>query len=381
MNTDRYDSLTEVEVEGLSYLYNFADGHAYHDINEHYVDIINNLQRYWQEGKEHSIPDMEKAFKNQFAELIDSSTLHSTNHFSVCPTASNSIDIVAAWLHKENKRTALIEPAFDNLYLLLKRRGVDISAFDELALKNEHQLAQIVSSGDIDALFLVNPNNPTGLEMTESEFIYLVEQCKAHNITILLDRTFRIYGKTNFDDYQILEQSGIDYVVIEDTGKTWPTQDLKISLMVYSEAISSTMRLLYEEIFLCSSNFALALLKQFIAVTAKFGVDATIKNEVRRRSETINDALSGTGLKVFDNDEKCQLPLCWIDISATGYDDVSFAARLKEHDIAVLPGRFFYWNSKSQHTQFIRVSLMKPDAEFYEGVGKLKEAVTRILEK
>lgn len=378
---EKYDSLTEVEVEGLGYQYNFADGHAYHDVNEHYTAIIDDLQSYWQEGKNRSIPAMEKAFKNQFAELIDSPALQGNDHFSVCPTASNSIDIAAAWLRKENKRTALIEPAFDNLYLLLKRREVDVVSFDEHALKDPEKLAEVINHGQIDALFLVNPNNPTGLEMSEAEFVYLVEQCKIHNITLLLDRTFRIYGNTQYDDYRILDEAQVDYVVIEDTGKTWPTQDMKISIMVYPKSVSATMRLLYEEVFLCSSNFALALLKQFVAVTAQVGVDATIKNEVRNRYASVKDALEGTPLQVVENPEKCLLPLCWIDISKTGYDDITFAGLLKQHEIAVLPGRYFYWDSKISHTGHIRVSLMKPDREFYEGIAHLKMAINSILGK
>lgn len=378
MNKDKYDSLTEAEVDGLGYRYNFADGHAYHDIDNSYISIINDLSEYWNEGKAISIPEMEESFKDKYAKLINSEALYVNNNFSVCPTASNSIDIVAAWLHKENKRTALIEPAFDNLYLLLKRRNVDVVSFNEKKLKDREALLETISTGKIDALFLVNPNNPTGLEMTEDEFIYLVKACERNKITILLDRTFRLYGNYNFDDYKILDEYDVDYILIEDTGKTWPTQDMKISLMVYSASIGIEVRKLYEEIYLCSSNFSLAILKKFIEITTILGTEKTIKAEVRKRYEMIKLALSKTKIKFIENEDRCQLPFCWVDISNTQLSDIEFCAKLKEYNIAVLPGRYFYWNSKDENTQFIRISLMKPNKCFYEGVDYLEKSVSDI---
>ncbi|EIF8947219.1 pyridoxal phosphate-dependent aminotransferase [Vibrio cholerae] len=373
------DNLTEVEVQGLSYKFNFADGHAYHDIPDCYSSIIPKLIDCWVDGKSTSIPDMEMLFKNKFSELIDSSTLYENSAFSVCPTASNSIDITAAWLKKENKKTALITPAFDNLYLLLKRRNVDIVAFPEQTMKSQYLLQDFMENEGIDALFLVNPNNPTGTEMTESEFETLVSICAGKNITLILDRTFRLYSSAMYDDYRILEKHNVDYVVIEDTGKTWPTQDLKISLLVYSQSINKNMRNLYEEVYLCSSNFALSLLKLFVEVTAEVGIEKSITQHVKERTIMLESALEGTPLSIVKSECGSNLPLCWVDISKTGLSDLDFCEKLKAHNIAVLPGRFFYWDNKELHTSHIRLSLMKPDQEYKNGISQLKSALKEII--
>jgi aspartate/methionine/tyrosine aminotransferase len=197
-------------------------------------------------------------------------------------------------------------------------------------------------------------------------------------VVLIVDKTFRLYSKQSFDTYKILNQSGVNYVVIEDTGKTWPTQDTKVSLMVYSEGLAKELRVLYEEIFLCSSNFTLAFLKTLIDATRKAGVDKIIHQEVEKRTLHVERALAHTPLIVERNNRACALPLTWIDCSQTGLSDLEFVRTLRDFQISLLPGRFFYWDSQAQHTHHVRLSLMKPDRVFYRAIDALSETVQKI---
>ena len=42
-------------------------------------------------------------------------------------------------------------------------------------------------------------------------------------------------AKDVFDAYGLLKESGIDYVVVEDTGKTFPTVEMKAPFLVVSK--------------------------------------------------------------------------------------------------------------------------------------------------
>ncbi|MGB4056700.1 MAG: aminotransferase class I/II-fold pyridoxal phosphate-dependent enzyme [Alphaproteobacteria bacterium] len=231
----------------------------------------------------------------------------------------------------------------------------------------------------LKSLFIVSPNNPTGFQLSPDEFRDICQLCRRKDVTLIVDATFRFYSKQTYDSYQTLKDTSVDFIVIEDTGKTWPTQDMKVSLMAYSEPLAKDLRLLYEEFYLCTSNFSLALLSKLIDETHKVGLDKIVWQEVEKRTARVESAIANTPLKLVKNDRDCTLPVAWIDCSKTGMTDVEILEKLRPHNIAVLPGRFFFWNSQQQHTDRIRISLMKPDDVFYKGVDVLERTLPQVF--
>jgi aspartate/methionine/tyrosine aminotransferase len=373
-----YTTLTEAEVAGFGTAYDLANGHAYHDLPAALHPVISNLPEIWNYAASMTVPDMEEEFKRTSAEIFGSRALADHQFYSICPTASNSIDIVATWLRMKRHNVGLLEPVFDNLYLMLRRRGVNVVSVCESDLIDLEALETKIKNYDLKGLFIVTPNNPTGFQLDADEFQGVCDLCTRMSVVLIVDKTFRLYSKQSFDTYKVLSESGLDYVVIEDTGKTWPTQDTKASLLVYSEALAEELRVLYEEIFLCSSNFTLAFLKTLIETTRKVGVGKIIHQEVDKRTLHVERALSQTALILVKNNRACSLPLAWIDCSQTGLTDLEFVRELRGFQIALLPGRFFYWDSQDRHTGHVRLSLMKPDRVFYKAVEALSETVQRI---
>src|SRR5262249_31014571 len=117
-----YTTLTEAEVAGLGATYDLANGHAYHDLPAELRAVINHVPEIWNYAASKSVPEMEEEFKRTSADVFGSLALADHRYYSVCPTASNSIDIVATWLRMKRYNVGLLEPVFDNLYLVLRRR-------------------------------------------------------------------------------------------------------------------------------------------------------------------------------------------------------------------------------------------------------------------
>jgi aspartate/methionine/tyrosine aminotransferase len=372
------DSLTSFEVVGLNSKFNFSDGHAYHAPPRALAGVYANLGGIWEAAATSSIPDAEHGFKNALANLIDSPRLERHNFFSVLPTASNSIDIVAAWLHMRGKRTGLLEPAFDNLPLMLKRRDLVLYPVNERDLLDLDSLEKKIDSQKLTALFVILPNNPTGFMLNALDFRSLCELCERKGVTFIVDKTFRLYSRDIFDDYAIMQDSGVEFVVIEDTGKTWPTLDLKVSLLVYKDTVASELRMLYEEIFLCSSNFVLLLLTRLAQQTAHHGLAQVVQKPAAARLGLVGDVLANSPLSLVPNKFKTVLPLAWIDCKESGTTDLELVAYLKGYGLAVLPGRNFYWNSPEENTYNIRISLMRPTMMFYTGLKALEKAVSHL---
>ena len=328
--------LTEFEVGGLKTAFSFADGHAYHDMPHHLLPVMNRLQAIWREATEKSIPEMEERFKRAVSRIIKSPVLGNHKHYSLCPTASNSIDIAGAWLASKGYAVGLLEPAFDNLHLLLKRRNVEIHSIQEGDLIDLDRLAKKIDDGKLKSIFIVTPNNPTGFQLNAQQFRSLSELCKSKGVTMIMDTTFRLYSRNGYDEYQILTETGNDYLVIEDTGKTWPTQDTKVSLMAYSASLAHEMRTLYEEVYLCHSNLSVGLLSHLIERTTEVGVDRVIWDEIDRRRAKLNEALRDTSLTSVVNANACPMPVEWLDCSKTGMADLELVEELSKSGVALL---------------------------------------------
>jgi aspartate/methionine/tyrosine aminotransferase len=275
-------------------------------------------------------------------------------------------------------RTGLLEPAFDNLPLMLRRRDIELHPILERDLLDLAELERKIDAQQLDALFVILPNNPTGFTLNLSDFQSLCELCERKGVTLIVDKTFRLYAREVFDDYAIMQSSGVEFLVVEDTGKTWPTLDLKVSLLVYKDTIASELRMLYEEIFLCSSNFVLILLTKLIERTAQNGLAQVVHKNAAERLALVGDALVGSSLELIPNRHKTVLPLAWIDCSGSGMSDLEVVAHMKQYSLAVLPGRNFFWNSPEKNTCFIRVSLMRPTMMFHTGLKALKRAASHL---
>ncbi len=172
--------LTDYELLGIKGHYNLSDGHAYHDINEIFPGFPAQLPEIWRDSELTKVNIAEQRFKNAFAKLINSETLKHSHCYKISPTSSNSIDLVAAYLAVEAPRVLLVEPTFDNLALLLRRRGCVLQSIDEARFRYSYNALDLVSLLDafhFDTLFLVNPNNPTGTTIGPEHLTLIAEYC------------------------------------------------------------------------------------------------------------------------------------------------------------------------------------------------------------
>jgi histidinol-phosphate/aromatic aminotransferase/cobyric acid decarboxylase-like protein len=99
--------------------------------------------------------------------------------------ASISAIVAAMFVHQRRLSVALVEPCFDNLRALLVNVGVPLQPLPEQVLYDPdliyERLAQTVAA---DVVFLVDPNNPTGVSMLKDGrrgFEAVVGFCQDHS--------------------------------------------------------------------------------------------------------------------------------------------------------------------------------------------------------
>jgi aspartate/methionine/tyrosine aminotransferase len=167
----------------------------------------------------------------------------------------------------------------------------------------------------------------------------------------------------------------IRFIAFEDTGKVWPTQDLKASLIYYSDDIKDIFHEIYNEVYLCVSNFSLGILSAFFKATAKTGLKNTIWDIIDARRVQLRKILENTHLSITNESRDSNLPVEWLNIDAMNKNDFTICQELRQYHLAVLPGRQFYWNSSDDHDHHrnIRISLMKREDVFLSGIDLLRD--------
>jgi len=175
------------------------------------------------------------------------------------------LEIVANYMRLAGKTLSFIEPCFDNLADIYKRHDIPLTPFPDECLESP-RISEFLANSTSSAICLVTPNNPTGTTLTQDNLAKLLKHCKERGVFLVLDTCFRAYTPHEevYDQYGMLIDSGIDYAVIEDTGKTWPTMELKVPILAVSNSVYQPIYDIYTDFLYHVSPFSVQLMTEFI---------------------------------------------------------------------------------------------------------------------
>jgi len=296
-----------------------------------------------------------------------------------CFTASMAFEVIANWLRLKRYSVCLIEPAFDNLADIFRRHEIALRPFpDEFMEDPPERFAERLRDIRDECICLVTPNNPTGLTLSEPNLRGLAAFCAEHGKLLILDNCFRAYLPRDqvYDQYRILIESGADFVLIEDTGKTWPTAEIKAPFFAVSRARGLFQEVydIYTDFLLHISPVGVKLVHQFILLSEKDDL-ATIREIVRVNRETLYANLEGTFLTPC---EKSFASVAWLRIDAP-LSGIELKQKLDEQGVFVLPGNLFYWSDHSRGDRYIRVALTRDADVFAEAATRLGQTCRKLF--
>ena len=372
VNLMQKENLTQYEHDALSRIYNLADGHAHQQQSFSQRSIIHQLPSIFYRVEASSQYIIEKEFLQSFFQLAHQPKALEIETSLFCYSASIAIEMTAHFLKQRGLRTALIEPIFDNVPSILKRLDVDLVAIDESIIFPEIQI-ELINNLEVDAIFIVMPNNPTGKILGELEFKKLVDYCALSGKLLIVDFCFRFFDKSLlWDQYEAVINSGVDFIFIEDTGKTWPSLDLKVSLITVNSSSFEEMFFIHNDFLLNVSPFTLELLKLYINNSKENGIDSTLLNIVQLNRKYLRSKLNATVFRPANLNSKTSVE--WLEI-LNGYSAEEIWTTLSDGGIFILPGTRFYWNNTSFGTKYIRLALMRNPDVFKKAIDAFVEAL------
>jgi aspartate/methionine/tyrosine aminotransferase len=273
----------------------------------------------------------------------------------------------------------LIEPTFDNIPDILKRRGVPLQAISVAASGGyASNVLAAIRTRPGQAIFIVSPNNPTGEYLSVEEFTEIAMTCAALRCVLILDASFRLFEpEAMFDQHSILAAAGTDYVIIEDTGKYWPSLDLKLSYIFASPALRTTLQSIHEDILLNVSPFVSLLVSRFAKMSAADGL-RSVREPIAANRRALRDFLA-------IHLQACTTPFADSRVSVElvrlpdGWRADHLTRRLESNGLAVLPGNLFFWNAPMRGNAYIRIALARSPADFGAALRALDGATRDAL--
>ncbi|MEV4295751.1 aminotransferase class I/II-fold pyridoxal phosphate-dependent enzyme [Microbispora rosea] len=372
--------LTQHEIQALKTRWNLADAHTHQRQSAGQDKIVSRLPDLWYEAEENQQAYFERRFIDAFFRLHKQPTAAAAGKTWLSYSASVSTMVAAMYLMQRNMSVGLIEPCFDNLVDLLKHMQVELTALPEESLADPDRIYANLSTLETDALYLVDPNNPTGFSLLQygmDGFREVIRYCKDHGKLLMLDLCFASFALCDekigrIDIYKLLEESGVSYMALEDTGKTWPVQDAKCAMLTVSDDIREEVYNIQTAVLLNVSPFVLNFLTQYVEDSIEDNF-ASVRDVITDNRAMAVKAVEGTILEYVE--PVVNTSVAWFRIKPEDLTASRLQQRLLEDEIYVLPGTYFYWNDPAKGERYIRVALARRPGTFACAMHRMREVL------
>ncbi|MCX5252593.1 aminotransferase class I/II-fold pyridoxal phosphate-dependent enzyme [Streptomyces canus] len=346
---------------------NLTDGHARLVLTPQQSDVVARIPEMFVEATRLPFSEIELAAHKAFFSAVGQHTAPvGTGRILSCYSSTLATDIVARAL-PAGATVAVLHPTFDNIADLLRTRGLELVPMSE-----EDLLAKKWPGAPVDAIVVTLPNNPTGLITPEGHLRSLAEHAARNNQTVIIDASFRGQVRdAQYDTYAVLDAAGCAWITIEDTGKLWPTHELKIGMLAYSERTDLPIEYAFSESLLAASPVVLQLITDLAGDWVDGGYERA-RDLVERNRATVKETIGRVGLQLADPDS--QISVARIELPEEGPDSAVLHKEMLVRGVHVLPCAPFHWADPESGLRYIRISLARPFETVQKAVQTMAEA-------
>jgi enduracididine biosynthesis enzyme MppP len=367
-------NLTQFEYLALSSPLNLSDGHARQELTPGQARIVDELPILWADIVKRPGAEVEVEAQRAYFNLLGQRSYPATEgRVLSCYSSSVAMEILARSLEAAKAEAiALVHPTFDNIPDILRGVGLRLIPVEEQALHGGDLGPAVLRS--VSCVFVTTPNNPTGRVLSEDRLRRLAAECAEYDVTLTLDTSFRGFDvDAYYDHYAVLDASGCRWVVIEDTGKLWPTQELKVGWLVSSENVGLPLAAVYSDILLGVSPLVLSLVHRFSEDAAGGGL-ADLHRFIAENRATLRSALAQVpGVRFPDPGSRVSVER--IDIGARSGLEVW--SELRDQGVHLLPCQKFHWANPSDGDHSLRVALSRPKFAVAAAADALRAVLAR----
>ena len=178
-------------------------------------------------------------------------------------------------------------------------------------------------------------------------------------MALAIDACFRAFdGRVQYDTYAVLDATGVDYVVIEDTGKLWPLGGIRLSFLVFAAGSKLAIPEASADLLLHAPPFSALVVEAFARDMANGGM-TTIHERLSRNRGILARSLDGSlAATLVDRDSRVSMSL----IQLADRSSTRLWGRLLREGVHAVPGRPIWWARPNEGERYLRVALARePD--------------------
>lgn len=376
--------LTQLEVSALNDLFNLADAHTHQRQSVEQSKIIHRLPEIWQKSEDETQKVAEQRFIQSFMTFRGQKSAIVGNQNFLNYSASCSMTVAANLCKKRDWEVALIQPTFDNLADILKNFSVPCTPF------GSPEIEQLKTSGTLSEVLLkskvwmfVEPNNPTN----EAHFIYnedafrkLLKIASENQKVLFFDFCFALFvnpflQSSPFDAYRLLDEASVSYIAIEDTGKIWPLQDAKTSILRCSDDLHSEVYDIHSTYILNVSPFVLNVCSEYIRLSQKDNLNsvASVLEKNRTYASNLTDI---TQIELVSGNVPTSV--MWFKLLAKNAT-TEMCKHLASMGVHLLPGRQFFWDQPFLGERYFRIALARDPLQFASALDAARREIKVFL--
>ena len=365
-------SLTQMQLMGVASETNVAEGYPRFAPTASQQAIIDRFPQLLAEAFRTPYPQLEvRAHGAFFRALGQRSAPIGSGRILSFYSSTVATDVVAGSLARVGRRVALVNPIIDCIPALFRHRGLELVPVGERRLAGRDPLAGL---GDLAAVVTANPNNPTGVILGASALRRLADSCAERGAVLVVDACFRAFDtRTQYDSYAVLDASGVEYVVIEDTGKLWPAGGLKLGFLVMSAGSRLAIPEIAADILLTAPPFVVAVVEALAVDMSHGGLDALHARIAGNRAILQDELAKGDVGRLADGDSRVSVSRVELPRGMSG---TRLWGRLLRQGVHAVPCRPFYWARPASGERYLRIALGREP----EVVRRAARAVVTALE-
>jgi aspartate/methionine/tyrosine aminotransferase len=366
-----HESLTQMQLLGVGSGTNVAEGHPRYRLTVGQRAVVDRFPEFLETALEVPFPVLDaRAHAAFFRALGQQSAPVGTGRIISLYSSSVAIDIVGRCLTEIGSTVAVIHPTLDCVPALFRSRGLALVPVSERRLHAADPLANLTQ---VDAVFVATPNNPTGAHLSADKLASLAHSCATRGVVLVIDSCFRAFDvRTQFDGYEVLDRSGVEYVVIEDTGKLWPLAGVKLGFVVFSPGGRLRIPAACSDVLLTASSFV-ALVVEALSEDLTNGGMGELHDLIEGNRRVLDEELEGCdGARLADRGSRVSVARIRV---GDGRSSTRVWGQLLRDGVHAVPCRPFYWARPAEGERFLRIALARDDTVVRRAAQAVRQAV------
>ena len=348
-------SLTQMQLLGVASETNVAEGYPRFEPTSSQAAILDRLSELMAEARNTPYPAIEVRAHQAFLHALgQASAPIGSGRIISFYSSTVAFDVAAAALARRVRTVGLVHPVIDCIPALLRARGLQLVPVSERALRAGNPFE---AHPEIEAILAANPNNPTGTVLSAGELERLAHSCADRGAPLVIDQCFRAFDiRVQYDTYALLDGTGVEYVIIEDTGKLWPTGGVKLGLLAWSAQARLDLAEVAADVLLTAPPFSALVVEQFALDMAAGGMDR-LHERIAGNRALLGQAMAGCERAVVA-DGASRVSVSRLRLAGR-VTSTRLWGQLLRRGVHSVPCRPFYWSDGRTGERYLRIALAR----------------------